>query len=495
MSNRVLIKRGLSTNLNNAGVVAGELKYATDTNKLYIGNGTENIEIGGCKIVEIDSSDNLPELNESNAHKLFYCKEDKTYYFIKEVNGQYSFSAYSCYKSETLNPTVSSNYQYVSSEDKYYKATYDMDGYPYVTVTTKTPENPTQYENETYVVCRGSSKLYQIDVKEEVGYKEISNFKYSYYTSLNPSIAIVGSFFYYRGYDQIYYIKSVNWEEFTPLIFDKLPTPAKKYLNKIVYSSGLIYLCNENVAGVLAWEELKTDVDFEKLKREVQNMLSTRLEVEEYQYMQPEACAEAMGKLFVWKEQGYYQICVKGSTDVVTVATVTKEETTSSGSSSSSGSSGDGEEIVIDIDPIGANEEPYMEGLLADRPDAGFGSCNCYYATNVNKYFIRMATTGGFLSYYWAEVEMHIQSYKPSSSSAEGYYKVVSGNTTTIYRVVTYYSWVNIVEDQHPNVSAQKVAGTWGYDMFRLTNFMFDYEEKDISSMNTGYIYGVIEDA
>ena len=74
MSNRVLIKRGLSTNLDRAGVVAGELKYATDTNKLYIGNGTENIEIGGCKIVEIDSSDNLPELNESNAHKLFYCK-------------------------------------------------------------------------------------------------------------------------------------------------------------------------------------------------------------------------------------------------------------------------------------------------------------------------------------------------------------------------------------------------------------------------------------
>ena len=111
---------------------------------------------------------------------------------------------------------------------------------------------------------------------------------------------------------------------------------------------------------------------------------------------------------------GYYQICVRGSTEVVTIATVTKEETTSSGS---------------------------------------------------------------------------------SSSSAEGYYKVVSGNTTTIYRVVTYYSWVNIVEDQHPNVSAQKVAGTWGYDMFRLTNFMFDYEEKDISSMNTGYIYGVIEDA
>ena len=46
MSNRVLIKRGLSTNLSNAGVVDGELKYATDKNNLFIGNGTSNIEIG-----------------------------------------------------------------------------------------------------------------------------------------------------------------------------------------------------------------------------------------------------------------------------------------------------------------------------------------------------------------------------------------------------------------------------------------------------------------
>ena len=35
MSNRVLIKRGLSNDLNKAGTVAGELKYATDT-KNYI---------------------------------------------------------------------------------------------------------------------------------------------------------------------------------------------------------------------------------------------------------------------------------------------------------------------------------------------------------------------------------------------------------------------------------------------------------------------------
>ena len=39
-----------------------------------------------------------------------------------------------------------------------------------------------------------------------------------------------------------------------------------------------------------------------------------------------------------------------------------------------------------------------MEGLLADMPDVGFSGCHCYYATDVNKYYVRMATTGGFLS-------------------------------------------------------------------------------------------------
>ena len=47
MANRVCIKRGLAANLANAGVVAGELKYATDENELYIGDGQKNIKIGG----------------------------------------------------------------------------------------------------------------------------------------------------------------------------------------------------------------------------------------------------------------------------------------------------------------------------------------------------------------------------------------------------------------------------------------------------------------
>lgn len=47
MSSKILIKRGLSTNLDNAGVENGELKFATDEGQLYIGDGKKNIPLGG----------------------------------------------------------------------------------------------------------------------------------------------------------------------------------------------------------------------------------------------------------------------------------------------------------------------------------------------------------------------------------------------------------------------------------------------------------------
>lgn len=43
MANTIQIKRGLEENLSSAGVLAGELKFTTDTKKLYVGNGTSNI--------------------------------------------------------------------------------------------------------------------------------------------------------------------------------------------------------------------------------------------------------------------------------------------------------------------------------------------------------------------------------------------------------------------------------------------------------------------
>ena len=47
MSIKILVKRGLEADLASAGVAAGELKFTTDTKKLFIGTGSENIQIGG----------------------------------------------------------------------------------------------------------------------------------------------------------------------------------------------------------------------------------------------------------------------------------------------------------------------------------------------------------------------------------------------------------------------------------------------------------------
>lgn len=499
MSHRVLIKRGLSKDLHKAGITEGELKYATDTNRLYIGNGYENVEIGSGGTIYLDKYDELPRVDLAEVDKLYYCKDIKVYFYVREINGDYRFYTYSCSRNQTFNQTSSANYQYVISEDKFYKASYDMDGYDYVTVTTSTPENPSQYENGMYVVCRGSSKLYRIDSTEDAGYVEVPNFVYSYYSQMTPATATVGKFFYYRGNDKVYFIKAITWEEFYPYVVETLPKSDKRYVGKYFYNGYSMYQCEEYQKGTLTWQEIKTDVDLDRIKEEVQAMLSSKLQVEEYEYMTPEASAETMGKLYMWKDANVYMLTIKNETAVNTIATVTKQEETSSSSGSSqsgSTSSGDDDEpIEIILDDDFANDEPYMEGLYADIPDASWSSCSCYYATDLNKYYIRMATSGGFLSYYWSEVNMHIQSYKPSSSSEEGYYKVVSGNTTTIYQVVTYYSWVNLVEDRRPNVQVRKVAGQWGYDNFKLTNLSFDYEEISLSSMNTGYIYGVIEDA
>ena len=45
MSKTIKIKRGLKANLPAASVVAGELKFTTDTKELFIGDGTGNILI------------------------------------------------------------------------------------------------------------------------------------------------------------------------------------------------------------------------------------------------------------------------------------------------------------------------------------------------------------------------------------------------------------------------------------------------------------------
>ena len=44
-SNTIKFFRGLFASLSNSGVAVGEPKWATDTNDLYVGNGTKNVRI------------------------------------------------------------------------------------------------------------------------------------------------------------------------------------------------------------------------------------------------------------------------------------------------------------------------------------------------------------------------------------------------------------------------------------------------------------------
>lgn len=61
MNKTIKIKRGLKANLPDAGVVAGELKFTTDTKELFIGDGTDNILINKdiYTKTEIDSQNAL----------------------------------------------------------------------------------------------------------------------------------------------------------------------------------------------------------------------------------------------------------------------------------------------------------------------------------------------------------------------------------------------------------------------------------------------------
>lgn len=489
MSNRVLIKRGLSSNLNNAGVVAGELKYATDTNKLYIGTGTENIEIGGgsSRVIEIEYEDELPELSETLLGRIYYVRNTHKYYYVRGINGEYNFSAYYCKPNSQLETNISYEYQYVTPEDKVYKLNIDSTGYDFIKEATQDPGAKGRFADGTYIICTSSRKLFIADSTTESGYRELTNLTYSYYTRMNGSNAVAGNYFFCNSYNQIYYINSVSWNEFSEVIrAESRPNVEKRYAGKYYFVPNYIYYIYATTPEVLSWEQLKTDVDLRNLKTEIEYLLSGRLEVVEYSYQQPEACEEALGKLYMWKQYGEYKICVPGDTVVATIATVTQEE-----SSGSTGSDDGGLDILM---PIGGNYKQYIEGTYANRPEAGYG-CNCYYATDQNKYYISMSTSGGYMTYYWAEVEMKMQSYKPTTDQTKGYYKVVSGNTTTIYQVVTYYHWVDLAQDQHPLVSCQKVSGQWGYDNFRFNRLQLEYTEKDLSSMESGYIYGVIEDA
>lgn len=81
--NKIYIKSGLSSNLANAGVRLGELKFTTDDNRLYVGNGTKNVEINSViKPVSQISTITADAVN-TNA-----------FYFLTAIDGAYKVGIY-----------------------------------------------------------------------------------------------------------------------------------------------------------------------------------------------------------------------------------------------------------------------------------------------------------------------------------------------------------------------------------------------------------------
>lgn len=167
---------------------------------------------------------------------------------------------------------------------------------------------------------------------------------------MNGSNAVAGNYFFCNSYNQIYYINSVSWNEFSEVIrAESRPNAEKRYAGKYYFVPNYIYYIYATTPEVLSWEQLKTDVDLRNLKTEIEYLLSGRLEVVEYSYQQPEACEEALGKLYMWKQYGEYKICVPGDTVVATIASVTQEE------SSGSTGSDDGELSIFCLSEVITN--------------------------------------------------------------------------------------------------------------------------------------------
>lgn len=109
MANTIKIKRGLSTDLNNASLQQGELAMTTDTYNLYVGVGSGNyIKIGGGPKNISDgkakySVRTINSANESDAYKLGECAF---------AEGKYTKASGEGSHAEGMDTTASGNYSH-----------------------------------------------------------------------------------------------------------------------------------------------------------------------------------------------------------------------------------------------------------------------------------------------------------------------------------------------------------------------------------------------
>jgi hypothetical protein len=113
MANTIKIKRGLSTDLNNASLQQGELAMTTDTYNLYVGIGSgDYIKIGGGpkNILDGEAKYSVRTINsasESNAYKLGECAF---------AEGKYTKASGEGSHAEGMDTTASGNYSHAEGD-------------------------------------------------------------------------------------------------------------------------------------------------------------------------------------------------------------------------------------------------------------------------------------------------------------------------------------------------------------------------------------------
>lgn len=113
MANTIKIKRGLSTDLNNASLQQGELAMTTDTYNLYVGVGSgDYIKIGGGpkNILDGEAKYSVRTINsasESNAYKLGECAF---------AEGKYTKASGEGSHAEGMDTTASGNYSHAEGK-------------------------------------------------------------------------------------------------------------------------------------------------------------------------------------------------------------------------------------------------------------------------------------------------------------------------------------------------------------------------------------------
>ena len=398
------------------------LKKPSDNDDYDIKNENDNMDILDAAfnmgdIVKVDTEKDLPEPTEENKAHIFYCKDTEKYFYLREINGSYYYQLPSYRTNQTFN--VDSDwlsYQHTMDTDKWYKGSRKTIDTDFVLIEGSL-EPSGSFAEGTLVFCYVDNSNYKLFRFEDGNFIEMSNIGICNGENISLYSVENDNYYYCVGSRKLKYFDKNDWEEIEVIHydFDERPPFIKYYADKyyITLRNELIYIGITKV-GELNWEQLQTSIDLLNLRKDID---LSKMEIVSFDYyMRPEASEETMGKIYYCDEYSLYLISNRKEILSSVVAT------TQDGSIS------------------------YREGLLEDRPDARTGGCRCYYATDVDKYYIRTSGSGGLIMYFWEEVVMNKQSWMPSLNASNiGYYYFDRDTYIEIISIYGTYDWVDLI--------------------------------------------------